>query len=146
MVDAEEEEVDESEHNVDCTIEHVKCNKHHVLFFTCVIVGDPRIVRSQVPVAHVDVASQISATQSLLEDLCCHSIDNVGVLIWLVQVQQSSLLLEVISIETVDEMEVVCDEEEDACPLQLARSIHSKDDHETEKLHHECRLQDGVIS
>ena len=143
-MDAEEEEVDESEHKIDCTVEHVKCNKHHVLFFTCIIVDDPRIVRSQVPVA--DVASQISATQSLLKDLCRHSIDNVRVLIWLVQVQQSPLLLEVISIETVDEMEVVCDEEEDACPLQLAWSIHSKDDHETEKLHHECRLQDGVIS
>ena len=85
MVDAEEEEVDESEHNVSCTVEHVERNKHHVLVVACIVVNDPRIVRSQVSVANV--ASQISTTQSLLEHLSCHSIDDVRVLIWLVEIQ-----------------------------------------------------------
>ena len=107
MVDAEEEEVNESQQNVDSAVEHIESDKQHVLLFALIVIEDSGVVWSQVPVA--DVASQISTTQSLLEHLCGHSIDDVRVLIWLVEIQKSSLLLEVIGIETVDEMEVVCD-------------------------------------
>jgi hypothetical protein len=64
----------------------------------------------------------------------------------LVQIEQSSLLLEVLDVQGPHEKEVVDDQEANAKPLQLARRIHAENDHEAYQLKDQSRLEDAVIA
>ena len=51
-------------------------------------------------------------------------------------------MLEMVIVKTVYSVEVVCGEEHDAGPFQVARSLHAKNYHEAGKFHQKKWLQD----
>lgn len=67
-------------------------------------------------------------------------------LLRLVQIEQPSLLLEVLVVQAVDRVEVVGDEEHDEHPFELARHLHAEDQHEDDQLRKQQRLQDRVVA
>ena len=51
-----------------------------------------------------------------------------------------------VRVEAADEVEVVSYEHKQKGPLEVARSIHAKDEHDDEELEEEGRLQNAVVA
>ena len=67
-------------------------------------------------------------------------------IVWLIEVQNSPLLLKVVIVKAVHRIEIVADQEHDAGPLEATWSLQAKDDHEYPELHQEHWLEDHVVA